>query len=282
MSEPQFIPARPDELPLGPGVRILEANEDGLVALDKPTGLMSHPNRHEDRERSLLGAHYDYEQERYEWTTEGGEARCAWLINRLDSPTSGVILLALDPDLNAEIKQQFSTHRVRKVYYALVKRSPVKPAGIWSDTLHKTIERNGRLIKGARLVSAKTRYQIMKEPRGGFPICLIKLMPITGRTHQLRVQCKRNQHPIVGDKTYGSFSFNREVEMETGEDRLMLHSAETVVNYAFRGRSRSFSATSALPEPFHKVLAFRPGLRTGRPNPAGPRGPLAGRRFRRP
>jgi len=274
----EFQPVSVDALPLGPGVRVIRANDDGLVALDKPAGLMSHPNKHEDRERSLLGAHYDYEGEVYAWTDEAGVDRRAWLVNRLDSPTSGVILLALDPDLSAEIKNLFATHKVHKTYYALVKRPMSVPAGVWSDVLSKTIVRQGRTIQGGKRVPAKTRYQTVKTPTGGFPVTLVKLMPITGRTHQLRVQCKRHRHPIVGDRTYGSFSFNREVAQETGEKRLMLHSEETTVKYAFRGKVRSFTARSPLPEAFQSVLNFRPGLNTGRRSPSV----AAGRRFRRP
>ena len=89
-----------------------------------------------------------------------------------------------------------------------------------------------------RSFPAKARYQTVKSPIGGFPITLIKLLPVTGRTHQLRVQCKTHGLPIVGDRTYGSFSFNKEVAMRTEKKRMMLHSGETVVNYNFKGKVR--------------------------------------------
>ena len=89
----------------------------------------------------------------------------------------------------------------------------------------------------------------------------MKLMPVTGRTHQLRVQCKKRNLPIVGDRTYGSFSFNKEVAMCTEVRRMMLHSAETVVNYSFEGKVYQFKARSDLPEDFQTVLDYRPGLK---------------------
>ena len=67
----------------------------------------------------------------------------------------------------------------------------------------------------------------------------------------------KHGHPIVGDATYGSFGFNREVASETGVKRLLLHSTETT-NYAYRGQLREFSAKSALPDEFKDVLNFRP------------------------
>ena len=257
-------PLNVDQLPLAEGVTVAASNEDGLVALDKPVGVLSHPNSSKDRMRSLLQATYNYDEEVFVWEDENGEERRAWLINRLDSATSGIILLGIQPEVTAIIKQCFATHKVHKTYYALVKRAPSKPTGAWHDMLKKDLRNGARIIKKAQMVSAKTRYQVVKAPVGGFPVCLLKLMPITGRTHQLRVQCGRHGHPIVGDRTYGSFSFNREVVHETEQKRMMLHSGETIVNYAYKGKVREFRATSELPEPFQIVMSFRPGLNHGR------------------
>jgi tRNA pseudouridine65 synthase len=273
------------DLPLGPGVRVITSNQHGLVALDKPAGLMSHPNKEGETKRSLLHAGYDYDGEVYTWKVGEVEHR-AWLINRLDSPTSGVILLALNEEINTTIKQLFSTHKVTKVYYALVKRAPSVPAGSWSDRLKKDVYRGKKLVKGGQLVPAKTRYQVVKAPTGGFPVALLRLMPLTGRTHQLRVQCQNHRHPIVGDRMYGSFSFNKEVANETGEKRMMLHSGETSMRYPFHGQMHDFKAESELPEAFAEVMRFRPGLNAGIASaPSGKkpvtRSSLAGRRFRR-
>ena len=272
--------ATPDQLPLGPDVVVISANDDGLVALEKPAGVLSHPNKAKDAKRSLLCGEYDAEAECFDW--EHGERRYrAWLVNRLDSPTSGVIVLSLDADLAKEVKRQFATHRVKKTYYALVRGVPSVPAGTWSDTLQKQLSQ-GKRVKAYRKVPAKTAYAVAKTPTGGFPIALLRLKPVTGRTHQLRVQCRKHGHPIVGDRTYGNFRFNREVASETGHKRAMLHSGEVTVNYAFRGRPGKFTAASELPAAFHEVLRFRPGLRPGGRRARGPaRGRrLAGRRFR--
>lgn len=268
-----------DQLPLNKGVGILAYNEDGLLALDKPTGAMSHPNKPEDKRKSLLVADYDFEQECYYWTDEAGELRRVWLINRLDSPTSGVILLGLNAEISAVMKAEFASHKVSKVYYALVKGKPGKHAGSWQDQLTKDVHRGQRLTKKGQVVSAKTRYQLIKSPTGGFPVALLKLMPLTGRTHQLRVQCKKHGLPIVGDRSYGSFGFNREVAVHTDVKRMLLHSGETHVHYTYKGKVRDFTASSELPEPFNTVLSFRPGLSMHRPKP-NRRQILSGRRFK--
>ena len=283
MTSPQQI-TQASDLPLGSGVRLITSNKHGLVALDKPAGLMSHPNKEGESKRSLLQTSYDYDDEVYTWQVGEVQHR-AWLINRLDSPTSGVILLALNEDINTAIKQLFSTHKVTKVYYALVRRVPSVPAGSWSDSLKKDVYHGKKLIKGGQRIPAETRYQVAKAATGGFPVALLRLLPLTGRTHQLRVQCKNHRHPIVGDRTYGSFSFNKEVAIETGEKRMMLHSGETSMRYPFQGKMHDFKAESELPEAFDRVMRFRPGRNLGKPvlssKKPNSRSSLAGRRFRR-
>lgn len=263
---------------------MLESNEDGIVALEKPQGARSHPNSRKDIRRALLTASYDYEGEFYFWNDEAGNEQRAWLINRLDSPTSGVILLGLNPEITKEVKNLFATHKVTKTYYALVRQVPRNISGSWVDMISKDLVNNGRVIKKGRRVEAKTSFQVITKPTGGFPIALLKLMPITGRTHQLRVQCRKHGHPIVGDKTYGNFRFNKEIVVETGEKRMMLHSGETILNYSFKGKIRSFRAKSELPEAFRHVMRFRPGMspaRAARSETAeNKRDTLEGRRFK--
>lgn len=271
---------KPEQLPLNAGVRVLAHNEDGLLALEKPSGAMSHPNKSDDKKRALLTADYDLEEECYKWTNEAGDEEKVWLINRLDSPTSGVILLGLNAEISRVIKQEFATHKVNKIYYAIARGKPAKPVGVWSDKLAKDTHSGKRLIKKARFVPAKARFQTIKSPTGGFPVTLIKLMPLTGRTHQLRVQCKKHGLPIVGDRTYGSFSFNREVAMLTGVKRLLLHSSETHVHYVYHGKIRNFVAKSQLPDAFEEVLRYRPGLKPGRAKNSD-KSAVSERRFRR-
>jgi len=282
MSSTEIV--RLEELPLNEGVHVLASNEDALVALEKPAGAMSHPNKSGDIKRSLLTASYDYENEFYFWENQEGEERKVWLINRLDSPTSGVILIGLNPEIAAIVKQEFSTHKVTKNYHALVRHLPSKHAGTWADVISKDLVNNGRKIKKGRQIKAKSSYQMIKKPIGGFPIALLKLIPVTGRTHQLRIQCRKHGHPIVGDRSYGNFRFNKEVALETGEKRMMLHASELIVNYSYKGKAMRFRAQSELPEAFRVVMGFRPGR--GKPaaseahanKPA--HGSLPGRRFK--
>jgi 23S rRNA-/tRNA-specific pseudouridylate synthase len=134
-------------------------------------------------------------------------------------------------------------------------------------------------VKKSKMVKAKTRFQVLQSPIGGFPVTLMKLMPLTGRTHQLRIQCQKHRLPIVGDRSYGNFPFNREVAAHTNIKRLLLHSAETHIHYTHEGKVRDFSAISKLPEDFKIVLNYRPSQKTLLPG-NGRSASLSSRRFK--
>ena len=268
-----------NKLPLGAGVHMLNSSKEGLIALYKPTGVLSHPNKCDETHRSLLNADYNYDDEVYVYRYEGMK-RQVWLINRLDSPTSGIILVAVNSEVAKLVKFQFANHKVAKTYYALVKHRMKVMKGNWSDQISKSVY--NKRINRPNIITAKTRYQVIKSPHGGFPITLLKLLPLTGRTHQLRVQCQLHGHPIVGDRTYGSFSFNRLVAEQTGKGRLMLHCAETSVSFFQNGKMVNFIAKAALPEDFQDVLRFRPGTNSlhDEMKQKSLKSKLAGRRFR--
>jgi 23S rRNA-/tRNA-specific pseudouridylate synthase len=246
------------DLPLGMGVQVLASNRHGLVALEKPAGVLSHPNRKGSHERCLLVANYDYDKEVYVWKADGVFHR-AWLLNRLDSPTSGVLMLALDETIVPIMRDLFAKHKVRKTYYALVKHTPPSTAGCWKDVLKQDAYQNARVSKSETKRFAQTYYQLVSRSEGDIPVSLIKLMPVTGRTHQLRIQCNYHRHPIVGDRTHGDFAFNRRVFTATGEKRMMLHSAEIVFSYLLHGKKHDFHAESFLPETFTKLANPKSG-----------------------
>ena len=163
-------------------------------------------------------------------------------------------LLALDEGMVSVVHQSFAVHKVRKTYYALVKDWPSPDSGCWKDVLKRDAYRTAKVAKFESGGFAQTHYQVMSKPNGNIPISLIKLMPVTGRTHQLRIQCSQHRHPIVGDRTHGDFKFNRRISSLSGEKRMMLHSAELDFGYRIRGKEYRFNARSELPEAFTKLL----------------------------
>lgn len=245
-----------EALPLGRGVRLLERDASGLAAFDKPAGVLSHPNERRDEPRSLLQASYVKDGEFFEWKWEGAESpRRLWLLNRLDSATSGVILAAASAELAAEIRAQFKRKQVRKVYYALVFGSPRQESEVWRDLL--AVAKHGGTIRtatGAGNIPAESRMSVVRAGQGEPRLTLVRLEPKTGRSHQLRVQCAKRGLPIVGDQTYGDFRKNRAFAKVAGTKRLFLHSMETSFDYEFGGKKSSFAARAELPGEFERYL----------------------------
>ncbi len=238
-------------LPLGRGVRVLAAGPLGLVALEKPCETRSHPNAGGPDKGALLTARYDMKAQRYFWKGLGeGTPESLWLLNRLDAPTSGVVLACLEEKTIEAARACFADGTAEKVYYALVKGQVRPPAGLWRDRLaRQASERGVRMGTGAAL-EAVSGYETKGVSSRHGKISLLRLTPQTGRTHQLRVQCTMHGHPILGDRTYGDFAWNRQFAAASGEKRLFLHCAATRLTLKVNGQTVRFSAQCPAPESF--------------------------------
>jgi len=246
----------PEDLPLIRGASLLEAHPAGLLALEKPAGVLSHPNRRGERKaKTLLRAEYDPSAECYEWTGDDGRERRLHLVHRLDSPTSGVILACLSDELAQIVRQAFAERKARKNYYALVREKAKGRDGLWKDKLEES-RRGGKLrVLSGRGTEALTKASFERRRIGRLGLSLVRLRPITGRTHQLRVQCAVRGLPIVGDRTYGDFSFNRRASRSSGVDRLCLHASGIDVEVPHQGKTIFFSAESPVPRSFGKLMS---------------------------
>ena len=239
------------DVPLGTGVTGVALDPNGLAALDKPEGVLSHPNTPRDEARSLVRAPYDADEECFVWAGPAGRPARLWLINRLDSATSGLILAATSAELAREVRAQFQRRQVRKTYQALVFGRPRQPAETWRD--HLEVRKEGGRIRtaaGAGPLPAESRMVLLRTDAGPPPTALIRLEPQTGRSHQLRVQCAKRGLPIVGDRTYGNFAANKAYARAGGAKRMFLHSLGVVFEYAFGGRTQEFAAIAPLPPEF--------------------------------
>jgi 23S rRNA-/tRNA-specific pseudouridylate synthase len=242
-------------LPLGRDVQIVARDANGVVAFAKPAGVLSHPNESRDEPRSLLTAHYDRTGEVYSWPASAERAAGKlWLLNRLDSATSGLLLAAATEKLAHEIRASFQKRHVKKVYNALVFGAPRTAREVWTDRL--AVEKRGGQIRTATTghIPSEAHVRVLRSKRDARILTLIELEPKTGRSHQLRVQCTKRHLPIVGDATYGDFRANRDFAKATGEKRLFLHSLHTEFSYTWSGRDCHFSATAPLPGEFGAVL----------------------------
>lgn len=245
---------------MGRGVQLLAEHPSGLLAVEKPEGILAHPNQGEagERETTLIQGNYSMEEEAFHVRDGAGGIRRVYLLNRLDSPTSGVLLLSLDPGLAEAVKDLFAKSKVSKKYVAIVKgRGLRQPRGTWQDQLVKSKGPGGGVRSGTAAgggSAAVTLYQWERAAVEPLPLSLLKLEPRTGRTHQLRVQTAEHGHPILGDRTYGDFEFNKAVGSARGFKRLFLHAVSTQLTLDWQGKRVEFSATSPIPQEFLAAL----------------------------
>ncbi len=193
--------------------------DDALIALNKPSGLAvqggSKQSRHLDGMLPAL-------------VRRGGET--PRLVHRLDRDTSGVIVVAKSADAAAGLAAAFRSRAAKKTYWAVVLGVPRPPQGEISGWLRKSaggahgreqmdLARHGE--EDAR--HARTLYSVIDT--AGQRAAWIALRPITGRTHQLRVQMAAFGHAIAGDRKY---TCDRPTP-ETLPPRLHLHARELVL-----------------------------------------------------
>ena len=265
-------------LPLGAGVTFVQSDRNGLIALNKPAGVRSHPNNDGADPGALLVVDYESEAEAYHWRDANGKLRKLYLLNRLDAPTSGLILLAANPECAEAVRSAFKDHTVEKTYLARVFGNPHPPKGRWDDRLRTQRTREGLRSQLGSGPPARTRYQTLASAANNHLVTnLLALHPETGRTHQLRVQCQGHGVPIVGDQTYGDFVRNRQF-FSTADisARLLLHAWRIRVPYTLKGERFTFAAEAVPPALLQPLGGTSPESSSAEPPQ------LKTRRFKRP
>jgi 23S rRNA pseudouridine955/2504/2580 synthase len=253
----------PATLPLGPGVVVLAQHACGLLALGKPEGVLSHPNAPGESPRALLVADYSEEHQSYTLPRRADEKpRRVWLLHRLDSATSGVILVATVESVARAVRDAFETRSVRKRYVAVVLGHPRENRALWRDHMQVRAEGGSLRAAGRGGLAAESAMRLLRLVPGPPALAAIELEPLTGRTHQLRFQCSRRQLPILGDQNYGNFRLNRELARRFGTDRLFLHARHVACECALPSGARlRFEAEAPLPKEFTPFVATSPKRR---------------------
>ncbi len=197
-----------------------------ILGIDKPAGMIVHADG-TTKERPLtewLLYHYpEINGVGEPFVARTGELiQRPGIVHRLDSDTSGVLLVARTHHGFEHLKSEFKKRNVHKLYYAFVYGTPKRAKGIINRAIGKSAKdfRLWSAQRGAKgkLREAVTRYEIM---RAGSGVSFVALMPETGRTHQLRVHMKAIDHPIVSDPLYAPRK-----EPVAGFERLALHASE--------------------------------------------------------
>ncbi|MBN6710244.1 tRNA pseudouridine(65) synthase TruC [Haemophilus haemoglobinophilus] len=194
--------------------------DEFLVAVNKPAGMLVH--------RSWLDSH---ETQFVMQTLRDQIGQHVFPIHRLDRPTSGVLLFALNAEIANLLCSQFEQKKVEKSYLAVV-RGYLTDAQTIDYPLKVQLDKIAdKFSQEKEPQQAITDYQGLKTAEMPYGVgryttsrySLVRLIPHTGRKHQLRRHLKHIFHPILGDTQYGDLHQNRALSQNVGVNRLMLH-----------------------------------------------------------
>ena len=186
----QSRPRRPPPEPEPVDISILY-EDDSLIAIDKPPGLVVHPT-YRNWSGTLLNGLL--------WHVRGRPGVQPSIITRLDKDTSGVVLVALTPEVHARVQRDAIAGRVRKQYLAVVRGTPAPARGLITLPLGRSLEDRRLVVVTAAGQQCHTAYEVLASADGR---SVVQCELLTGRTHQIRVHLAALGHPIVGDRVYG-------------------------------------------------------------------------------
>jgi 23S rRNA pseudouridine1911/1915/1917 synthase len=248
--DPRPLELEPEPIPLS-----VVYEDDDLLIVDKPAGLVVHPAAGHDSGtlvNALLARGTQY----------GGIAgvQRPGIVHRLDRDTSGLLMVAKDDRAQASLMAQLKARSIKKTYLGLAMGSVTATVGrieapIGRDPRHRT---RMAVVPDGR--EATTGYRVRERFVGW---TLLELDLITGRTHQIRVHLAAIEHPLAGDPIYGTATSRRGPE---GLRRLFLHSWRIELQSPADGHL--IRATAPLPPDLETALE---GLRAGEAGlPGGP------------
>lgn len=204
-------------------LNILYADTD-YVAINKPSGLLVHRTSL-DKHATLFALQLLRDQ----------IGQQVYPCHRLDRPTSGVLLFALNADAARHAQQEFSERRVAKTYHAIVRG--------WADNEGLIDYELSCEETPNKSYESSTRYKCIERSEVDRPIgryenarfSLVELYPQTGRKHQLRRHLAHIRHPIIGDTCHGDGAQNRFIREHFDCNRLLLHACQLEIRHPASG-----------------------------------------------
>ncbi|MEJ8473080.1 RluA family pseudouridine synthase [Roseibium algae] len=213
---PPFVYDPPQE----PFLEVLHVDGDILV-IAKPSGLLSVPGKAAEHSDCLEFR----AQQRF------AEAR---IVHRLDMDTSGVMVLAMNPKAHRHLGLQFERRKTAKTYVARVWGELASPEGEVDLPLRcDWPNRPKQMVCHELGRNAVTRWEVASNDGS---VSRVRLFPVTGRSHQLRVHMLALGHPILGDRFYAHD------DALAAADRLQLHAEELTLHHPTGGERVTFRA----------------------------------------
>lgn len=209
------------EYPAEDGELSILYEDDAILVVDKPAGMLIHPSRSKN-----TGTLANFVAGYYQKT---GQNCAIHPVTRLDRDTFGIVLLAK----NAHIHSLLQNGVAKKTYHALVCGGPTQDSGIINAPIaRRPLPSLLRYVNPEGKPSV-TEWQVLEREE---KLCKLSLRPITGRTHQLRLHCAYMGFPILGDPQYGSLESQR-LSAELGLTHQMLCAKRLEFSHPITGES---------------------------------------------
>ncbi len=200
-----------------------------IVVLNKEPGQVVHPGAG-NRSHTLVNALLFH----FPAITKIGLSERPGIVHRLDKETSGVMVTAISRKAYEELKRQFQSREVSKIYTGLVWGRINDEVGRINLPLGRHIRNRKKIsVKTNKPREAETRYTVRKVYRD---FTLLDISPVTGRTHQIRVHMSASGHPVVGDTKYG----RKKTKVRCS--RLFLHASKLTFKHPETNKLVEFSA----------------------------------------
>lgn len=194
--------------------------DEHVLVIDKPAGLLS--------------------MAKGEYCPEPTLENYGLLVHRLDRDTSGVVILAKDPDTQKMLRKQFQDRKTHKTYYAVIEGHPKLPEAMIDLPIARNLKRPTTFQVDQNGKPSQTYYKVIQQ---NDKYSLVELKPTTGRTHQLRVHLKYLGTPIVGDVVYGN-----------PDRRLFLHAKDLEITIPGKTGGERKVFTADLPPEFKEKV----------------------------
>lgn len=205
--------------------------DKNIIVADKTAGVLVHPttaNEPETLVSWLIELHPEINDMAWPDPTRAG------IVHRLDKDTSGLIVLAKNPETLEKLQKKFQAHEIKKTYQALVFGKTLEEgrveAGIVRDKENdrmKVQETIYSFTKGT-VRDSVTKYKTLKYFKyNNEDLSLIEVYPQTGRMHQIRVHMKHAGFPLIGDQLYQT-KLSNQISKELNINRQFLHAVKLV------------------------------------------------------
>ena len=198
--------------------------DEFLLVVNKPSGLLSVPGRGEDKQDCLISRIREEHQD-------------AYIVHRLDMSTSGLMILARGKEMERYLSILFQQRKVNKKYRAIVDGNVQPELGeVNLPLITDWPNRPKQKVCYETGKSSQTKYSVISYDKKNNNT-EIELTPITGRTHQLRVHMQSIKHAILGDELYAS------EEVINKSDRLLLHACYLSFRHPVSDEQLEFDST---------------------------------------